>query len=221
MLQVTPRSWSRVDTLFTIEATNRYLVLFNPFRDVWAQDVQPLDNALRFGVSARGDRLVLVEPGVDSQAPNIRITWKDPEGHNVGSRLIPWSREPVTEADVAGLVDSLARRHSQHQTGRISLFPSINYGVEEVRRKLFVPRYWPPVLSVVVGRDGTAWLLRGGTQRGRWTIVDSTGAVVGEARLPATAQIVEAERHMIWAFDNRSAVPTLSTVSQLVRYHVN
>jgi len=62
-----------------------------------------------------------------------------------------------------------------------------------VSNRLPPGRYYPPVRSVVIGRDGTTWIEGWPTSDGRsWQVLGPSGALVGELRFPLQFRLKEA-----------------------------
>jgi hypothetical protein len=90
---------------------------------------------------------------------------------------------------------------------------------DSLRRKLFRPRYYPPVDRVVVGRDGVVWLklqvADGAPARGEWLALGPDGREVARVTTAAAFRLLEADRTTLWGVEGDPF-----DVPVLVRYTV-
>lgn len=127
---------------------------------------------------------------VEGPAPSYRVASYAPDGRVAFSRTMPFTPAPVSRASI----DSADR----------ALTTGLAKAPQEMRDAY--PRqkpaaFWPPVLRVVLGRDGSVWVEERSTTPGhRWRVLDRTGRDAGVVTLPADATLTVAELGRAWAF---------------------
>lgn len=137
-------------------------------------------------VAPNGSRFVLayVEPG---GAPAFRVIAFGENGDTLFSRRVPY--EPIG-------ISSSARDSARATRAR---------GTQEQREaaaRMRIPNSHPPVLRLLVGRDGTAWLERS-TGRGdhTWLVLDAGGSPYGIVTVPVNTRIMVVARDTAWAIE--------------------
>jgi hypothetical protein len=69
-------------------------------------------------------------------------------------------------------------------------------------RNLEVLREYPPVRSILVGRDKTIWLeLWTAAAERSWLVLDARGNQVATLKLPPTISVVAADMSNVWGLD--------------------
>jgi hypothetical protein len=147
---------------------------------------QPFSNAPIHTVGPDGARVVIADnsPAATRSDAAYGVTTWSPRGQ-VTTRRYPYSPREVTTADVARAVGT-------RPDG--SLTPA----AAAVRAAMFVPDYFPPLISVLAGRDGTVWVSPRGDDANQWIMVDSTGVARGRVKLEARDQLLQADRISLW-----------------------
>ena len=78
------------------------------------------------------------------------------------------------------------------------------------------PKIYPPLVHLVIGRDGTTWVEMRENAAGRpYLVLDPKGSAIGMVTLPANATIKAASRTTIWA-----AQRDADDVESVVRFRV-
>lgn len=97
--------------------------------------------------------------------------------------------------------------------------PRIPLNADSIHRKLFHPRYLPPVERVVVGQDGVVWLkvnFAGGVAaRAEWLALGLDGKEIARVTTAAGFRLLEADRATLWGVEGDPF-----DVPVLVRYKV-
>jgi hypothetical protein len=85
------------------------------------------------------------------------------------------------------------------------------------RKRVTVPRYYPPITSIVLDRDGSMWLReRPVSNTASYLVLDANGRLLGRATLPANVEIAAVEGRKVWAL-----VTDEFDVQSVVRYRVD
>lgn len=84
----------------------------------------------------------------------------------------------------------------------------------EIRRAMYRPRYFPPVESVGIGRNGWVWVQRTSSVADRTTelvVLSERGALVGRVTVPNGERFLQATDALLWTTGRGAAdEPTLS-----------
>lgn len=69
-------------------------------------------------------------------------------------------------------------------------------------RTIRFPDAYPPIATVLIGRDGTIWLERYAIEGDRvWTVLDARGNEVGRVAVPRARRILVVSREAVWVTD--------------------
>lgn len=113
-------------------------------------------------------------------------------------------------------VDSIVRMFTEPADPS---WPRSPLTADSLRRKLFRPRYYPPVDRVVVGSDGVVWLklqvAEGAPARGEWLALGPDGKEVARVTTAPLFRLLEADRTTLWGVEGDPF-----DVPVLVRYKV-
>ena len=72
--------------------------------------------------------------------------------------------------------------------------------VAAFRKQVTIPRFYPPITSIVLDRDGSVWLGERPLSNGvSYMVLAPDGKLVGRATLPAKAEIVAVDGKKVWA----------------------
>ena len=90
---------------------------------------------------------------------------------------------------------------------------------DSLTEHLFLPRYYPPVQTLIVGRDGTVWLkmrdAAASPGKAEWLVLGAHGFELARVQVPSDLAVLEAERGTIWGVEYDA-----DDVPSLVRYVV-
>ena len=113
-------------------------------------------------------------------------------GDTLLHRSIPYARQPITRAEESLQRDAFAARVARSATPWDSSDPDRKRRI--ARNLIDFPAYYPPVRRIVVGDDGTIWLLRQAWPSGAdiWEIYGDDG------RLEGSVQITTPVDHASW-----------------------
>lgn len=167
------------------------------YRDGESHYRQPFSDDPLYAVSSDGSLLIVVDRQVPKKglAGTIRITgWRDAR-EQVFQREIDYTgiRLPNTVVDSA-----------------VNLFvgsplkgaPPSPVNADSIRRRLFRPPMYPPVEAVRVARDGSTWLkvhfFDSPEGVGDWLVLSRRGFEMYRVTLPASFQMLEANRRTVW-----------------------
>jgi hypothetical protein len=157
-------------------------------------------------VAVDGSRLMVataVLHGADSAS--YRVTALSPRGDTIYSKKFAFVPVPITQQTI----DSVRSRYNVASRGR-----SVDEARDEMVKQL--PWAYPPIESMVVGRDQTTWIgLRSPGADRTWIVLDGSGATLGVVSLPKGFSPRAAESDRVWGFERDDF-----HVTALVRYKV-
>jgi hypothetical protein len=157
--------------------------------------------------STDGSRVVVVTTalrGVDSAS--YRVTALGALGDTAYSRRIPFVPVAMSKQSIDSVRTRFSRSVGQRSAEEVG----------EARVKQ-LPWAYPPVESVLAGRDQTTWIeLRSTTAERTWLVLDPTGAPIGALALPKEFVLRAAERERAWGFDRDG-----DQLTSLVRYKIS
>jgi hypothetical protein len=191
-----PRDESRID----VTAGNNDRRVAIPFRAI------PFRAQNMWDVSSDGARVVLVATSLHgADSATYRVTEIGAKGDTIFSRRFPFVPVPISRQTI----DSVRMRIT-HGIGGRSTDETRDFMVKQL------PPVYPPIESVVVGRDGTTWIeLRHTTPEHSWLALDAGGAPIGVAEFPKEFVLRAAERGRVWGFNNDG-----DHLSAIVRYKI-
>ena len=198
------------DTILTLSTTNAY----SRFRwnDGQANLPQPFGDNPLLAIARTSDfvvvafRTVATSPSEASfglRVWSMRSGWGPARSYNYRPR--PLSKQSRDSA-VTALLSSVTRYS-----------PASPVTADSIRRKLFTPRFLPPLTMAFVGRDSLIWLgMReretGQTHHGyrEYRVYDLTGALVRTVGLPSNARPLDAYGPFVWCLVlDSDEVPTI------------
>ena len=170
-----------------------------PFRDTPLWDVTP-----------DGSNLVIVTriAAASGRRASFSIRKFHYSGRTIFAKTYRYTPRPLP-------ADAEKKAVDEHVSGLASarIRTSSNGDVRKaIREALYLPRYMPPVTSMVLGRDGTIWLRREETGRSTvsWNVLGPDGRVVARVDLPAKLDVRYADRNQVWGIElDELDVPTL------------
>jgi hypothetical protein len=87
--------------------------------------------------------------------------------------------------------------------------------VEVMRRAAPIPRFYPPVRAITIGRDDTMWLELQGHRPRQWLVLGADGSTAGAVGPPGLIAIGAASATHVWGVEvDALDVPTI------VRYRI-
>jgi hypothetical protein len=110
---------------------------------------------------------------------NGTVTWK---------RRVAISPMPMTSAAWDSIIASRRK-------------PTPPPAVEKALAALKAPSKFPPVRTVIVGRDGSLWLEGWGKNVRPWTALRPDGSTLGIVNLPGRAKLAVADVKQIWTIE--------------------
>jgi hypothetical protein len=198
-LATIPRDGSQVTVGDTIVSIVRKSgpVMANSSKDREFAGSQPWLDGDLLDVASSGDYLAVVQLSDTSnpRRPAYLLTIRSTSGIVAKVRcqydplpledrtVAAWLSETVTENVAAPFGDTAVARR-------------------EFAKGLFRPKHLPPVLRLLVARDGTVWLEREAPAVGsRWEIRKSDGRLIGRVTLPKDFRAMAVSRNRVWGLD--------------------
>lgn len=204
------RSGRIIDTLAVVPTAGERLLFTrgratvsssHPFRDY------PL-----IAIDPRGERMAVVERRAarDTRDASFVVTETSLRGDTLYSRRYPYRPVPVPSQLADSLVESIIRSLTSGSWTR-------SEAEHDVREALEVPKYLPPVSSVIYAADGTLWIAREpySTPTQLWQVHDRNGEPLAFVPLPAGIDVQVIEGDAVWA-----VVQDELGVPYVVRYRV-
>jgi hypothetical protein len=166
---------------------------------------QPFNDEVRVEGLPDGSGLLILAPraATDPASAEFALTRVGLSGDTVFHRAYPYTPVPVPRNRADSIVEATAERFHESMGEQTGI--AIGEWRRLVRDALYVPAHYPPVGTMVAGRDGSIWLsLRGEaadpTDPGRsWVVLDPDGEPLHRIRIPEGTRIVLAERDGFWA----------------------
>jgi len=192
----------------------RHRAMHFQFREGEAHLNQPFSDDPIPAFSADGQYFALVhrDAANGSNGQHFSVSLLRNGREPVYSRRVSYRPRPLPER----AVDSIVRMFTEPADPN---WPRTPLTADSLRRKLFRPRYYPPVDRVVVGRDGVVWLklqvAEGAAARGEWLALGPDGKEVARVTTAPTFRLLEADRNTLWGVEGDPF-----DVPVLVRYKV-
>lgn len=175
-----------------------------------AEMTHPLRALARGTAAFDGGRIAYLVTVVDGEhGGRLRLTVLAASGDTLVAREYGF----VGEARPARVADSIVEARLSQETQTPRRQDGLRQLLDRSRRQ---PVY-PPVSSLVMGRDSTTWIgFRSTTDTRAWLVLDAQGAPVGSLRLPTRFRISDAERATVWGVARDD-----DDVESVVRYRVS
>jgi hypothetical protein len=163
-----------------------------------------------YRIAHDASRVVYLTTHVDGvHGGRLRLTIVNPGGDTLVDREYPFVGEPIPErvrdSVVARALATTRSANPQHNAEWRALAPKRTQPV------------WPPVQSIIVGRDETIWLgIRATGALRTWIALDGAGTPIGTLQLPAAAELHVAERATLWGI-----IEDADDLPSVVRYRVD
>jgi hypothetical protein len=146
-------------------------------------------------VSPDGSRVAIIDVGDDSDDMSFRVTMHRSNGDTLYVRRYPFSPHAIPRR----IADSVMTSHAQ-QLWKFN--PNL---AAEFEKRARAPRYYPPIVGLVIAMDGSLWVkLRHDARGTPYLILTPRGDVVGVARLPHNTRIAAANEKHAWAIERDS-----------------
>ena len=146
-----------------------------------------------------GSRAVVVEGGTwaGNGPAEFGVTMVDSNGDTLFHRRVAYAPHPVPDGYYDGEIEKMFGypEMSEVVAGRRAFTNAVREFFEQTR-------YLPPVTTVTVGSDGTAWIA-GLDEDGEreWLVLDASGASIGRFRLPTRWRIGYANWNEAWVLE--------------------
>jgi len=125
------------------------------------------------------------------------VTMVDSNGDTLFHRRVDYTPRPVPDGYYDGEIEKMFGypEMSEVVAGRRAFTNAVREFFEQTR-------YLPPVTTVTVGSDGTAWIA-GVDEDGEreWLVLDASGASIGRFRLPTRWHIDYANQNEAWVLE--------------------
>lgn len=184
------------DTLLVADMSHDLAYLWVAAGPVGTQ-YQPFRDGPLSGPSPEGDVYVVVHReaprrGQSGQIRVLRTTFPD---RRVTRQTIEFTPSRVPP----GTVDSLLESFAGHLVA-MRIYPNTQAAIRELRRRVFLPGWYPPISDARLDREGRLWLAgpaisdRSGRQPTRWSVYAVDGRLLGVVSLPAQTVLLTAYR---------------------------
>jgi hypothetical protein len=160
-----------------------------------AEFLQPFPSDPFWRARPDGNGVVVVDgpPATTAGPATFTIQTFDASGRRAAVRSYAYLPIPITER----LRDSVAN------AALVDAPPEVQ---RAYREQAVVPKHFPPVTDLVVGRDGTIWVQREKTNANppTWNVIDSAGTMIGRAMIPKGVRVVYADRSQVLGVERDS-----------------
>ena len=164
----------------------------------------PFHPPLVHAVAPDGDRLALVSTSLEGpEAGTFRVTVHRITGDTAFSRTYPFTGAPIPRHVADSAMNAVLGRSPPHVVAAL--------------RDVRLPSVYPPIESVVLGRDGTTWVELRETAAGRpWLILDGRGEPIATTVAPPRVTIRAADSTHVWALERDD-----DDVESVIRYRID
>lgn len=209
------RSYVRVDSVGAVLAEFATHVRGEDFVSVSGEGFSvsslriPFVGTTEYDHFSDGERLVLAKAFVEGPAEGtFHVTAVTTSGDTLFA-----SRYPV---DLVPIPDDAIDEEIRNRLADLPDFPGMDGLESAFRSQADVPPFYPPIVQVLAGRDGTTWIRMRTTDEGRpYRVLDPDGEPIGTLVIPADDRIAVAERSTVWVYEWDAL-----DVPSLVRYRV-
>jgi hypothetical protein len=159
---------------------------------------------LRFGVaplvdvSPDGGVIAVAHVGSEEGVPSFSVTLISADGDTIYHHEHQYTPAAIQESVRRTEEARIAKRKSQ-----VPGFPDVT-----------VPRFYPPLRSLIAGRDSCVWIeLDGASGQRSWLVVDDTGSIADTVHVPDSMRLLAVRRRHFWA-----ALRDPADVESIVKY---
>ena len=170
---------------------------------------QPFGDSPVWDVAPDGAGVVIVDraASLSPLTTHFTVVRLSPLGDTLFATRAPYTPRALDDATLAHWLDP-KRYAPANKSLRVEIDPG------EIRRALYRPRYFPPVESVGIGRNGWVWVQRTSSVADKTTellVLSERGAVLGRVTVPNGERFLQATDSLLWT-TGRGAddEPTLS-----------
>lgn len=205
-------------TLEILDTVARFSMVHSGMRFIYRDGEslyrQPFGDDALYAASSDGSVLVMVTRDASRQRSGGTFTvtaWRGGK-ERLFSREISYDAIRLPRGVVDSVVDRFARPSGKDA-------PSTPVTEDSIRRRLFRPRYYPPVEEVKVSRNGEVWLkvrfADSPKGKGDWLVLSRHGFPLNRVALPASFRLLEVNRKTAWGTEG-----DVLDVPLLVRYQI-
>jgi hypothetical protein len=172
-----------------------------------SQATLPFRSGIFVRIAPDGSRIAQIQvSGRGDKANTFRLTMFTPAGDTLFARRYEF--EPVPIPRSVG-EKAIAERYAELRRRNPPL-------AAEYRRRATVPAFYPPLRDMVLGSDGSTWILLRPTEEGNmYLVLDPAGSLRGRLLTPANVDIEAADGTHVWA-----SVTDEFGVESVIRYRV-
>jgi hypothetical protein len=124
----------------------------------------------------------------EADSARYRVEVIDYRGDTLISRTMPFTIRPISQLKLDSAMARQVERDAQHRQDYLASRPPLPPAT-----------FLPPILNVLIGRDGTVWLEEEEElPTHQWRVLNAAGEPIGQVTLPVNARLRVAERGMIW-----------------------
>jgi hypothetical protein len=182
------------DTLAALSAVHSVCVF--SWRDGESHVPQPFGDDPLYAGSSDGQRFATVTrtAATSSGEQRFTVTMVSLKDHRSIKREFRYRPRPLPSR----VVDSALARIGQDLLGNLSSPVT----VDSLRRRLFLPAYYPPVTRLRLARDGTVWMsvrfADSPADATEWMVLSSHGFELRRVTTPGNFLLFEADRDVLW-----------------------
>lgn len=184
-----------LDTITPLPASRSSMVFLH--RDGAVHLTQPYSDDPLYGVAGDGSLVVLVTRPAAANEEGAEFTVVGLQGgdREVFRRTIQYQPRRLSQKAVEGVVKRLV---GENEPG----MPRSPVTTDSVWRRLYRPKFYPPISQVVVGRDGSTWLKvqfgDGPAKADEWMQLSARGLPLRRVTVPEGFRLLEADRRQVW-----------------------
>lgn len=214
LLLETDRALGVEDTIARFAMPHSVMVFV--YDDGESHFLQPFSDDPMYATSSDGSAIALVNRTAASRSGDQEFTVTvRRQGRPALHRTITYRPRPLPARVVDSVVRALANPRDYEG-------PPLPITSDSIRRRLFRPRYYPPVEQVTVDRGGSVWLKvrfeDGPSSAGtaEWLKLSPRGFPMGRVAMPASLRLLEAKGDTLYGVEGDP-----DEVPNLVRYIAN
>jgi hypothetical protein len=192
-----------LDTIFVHAQLPRHAAVAQDAPGEWLMAAQPFGDGSLTSFDAGRETLVVVERAVvDPDRPaDLHVIVVAMNGDTLFQRAVPYEPVPLERASVERVIAATAERWARSRPTSGDEASRAGRYRDLAAEVVFAPTYHPAATDVVLGRDGTIWILAGGPptgERATWLVLDERGEPLARVRLPSSLAVRTADRRHVW-----------------------